>query len=390
MAGPGGGSRGGGFSGGGSFGGGSRGGGFSGGGGRGFGGGHGGGFGGGPRPPYHHHHHHGGFWFFRPRHYYYGGGYYGGGCLGGLLGLILAPAIVVLLAAVLLITSISSMVTDISKGGSYRYDEDALQIYASEQYDAIYGAQDATYEDNIMILMLVDSEECLEYHVIGWTGDNIDTTTNDKFGGRGTALAAAFQSSMPSNTYRNSLTRNISSVVEYMTDAVGSGNHFKREPLSSSIAPKFVNNSSLNVGAYEVEYELSNFYVETGVSMSFVVANTGDVFEKGLESSTIVMLVIGIVVWGLFALRMTGIGRSTFYTIGSCTAAGILLMQAILNVLGTLDILPFTGVTFPFVSNGGSSMLGAWGLLAFIKAADTRQNASFAVRQEKKAGGVYE
>ena len=103
-----------------------------------------------------------------------------------------------------------------------------------------------------------------------------------------------------------------------------------------------------------------------------------------------IMLVIGIVVWGLFALRMTGIGRSTFYTIGSCTAAGILLMQAILNVLGTLDILPFTGVTFPFVSNGGSSMLGAWGLLAFIKAADTRQNASFAVRQEKKAGGVYE
>jgi len=68
----------------------------------------------------------------------------------------------------------------------------------------------------------------------------------------------------------------------------------------------------------------------------------------------------------------------------ACTAASILVIQTILNCLGTLDILPFTGVTFPFLSNGGTSMVGAWGLLAFVKAADTRQNASFAVRLNKK------
>ena len=60
-----------------------------------------------------------------------------------------------------------------------------------------------------------------------------------------------------------------------------------------------------------------------------------------------------------------------------------MLIQASLNCLGTVDILPFTGVTFPFISNGGTSMIGAWGLLAFVKAADTRQNASFAVRFHK-------
>ena len=97
-----------------------------------------------------------------------------------------------------------------------------------------------------------------------------------------------------------------------------------------------------------------------------------------------VLSVVCIIAMGLFSLRMSGIGRSSFYTIGSCTAAGILLVQTVLNVLGTVDILPLTGVTFPFVSNGGSSMIGAWGLLAFIKAADTRQNASFAVRQTKE------
>ena len=97
-----------------------------------------------------------------------------------------------------------------------------------------------------------------------------------------------------------------------------------------------------------------------------------------------ILTVFCIIVMALFSLRASAIGRSSFYTIGACTAAGILLVQTILNVLGTVDVLPLTGVTFPFVSNGGSSMLCAWGLLAFVKAADTRQNASFAVRQSKE------
>ena len=93
-----------------------------------------------------------------------------------------------------------------------------------------------------------------------------------------------------------------------------------------------------------------------------------------------VMLVLIIVGLAIFAIRSASMGRSSFYVIGAVTAAAVMVTQVILNALGTVDVMPFTGVTFPFVSNGGSSMIGAWGLLAFIKAADTRQNASFAVR----------
>ena len=100
-----------------------------------------------------------------------------------------------------------------------------------------------------------------------------------------------------------------------------------------------------------------------------------------------VMLVVTVVGLAVFAIRSASVGRSSFYVIGACTAAAIMLAQAILNALGTVDVMPFTGVTFPFVSNGGSSMIGAWGLLAFIKAADTRQNASFAVRTAGKEAG---
>ena len=93
-----------------------------------------------------------------------------------------------------------------------------------------------------------------------------------------------------------------------------------------------------------------------------------------------VLMVLSVVCLGAFVVRSAPVGRSSFYTIGACAAVAILMTQTILNVMGTVDLLPLTGVTFPFVSNGGSSMISAWGMLAFIKAADTRQNASFAIR----------
>ena len=104
--------------------------------------------------------------------------------------------------------------------------------------------------------------------------------------------------------------------------------------------------------------------------------------EWGLIAA--MMMVGAIVLLAVFCLRSASLGRSSFYTIGACTAASILLAQTILNVMGTVDLLPFTGVTFPFVSNGGSAMISAWGLMAFVKAADTRLDASFAIRRTTK------
>ena len=64
--------------------------------------------------------------------------------------------------------------------------------------------------------------------------------------------------------------------------------------------------------------------------------------------------------------------RSSFFTIAACAAAGMIIVQTALNIFGVTDFLPLTGVTLPFVSRGGSSMICSWGLLAFIKAADSR------------------
>lgn len=82
-----------------------------------------------------------------------------------------------------------------------------------------------------------------------------------------------------------------------------------------------------------------------------------------------VLMIVFLAFLVLFLMRGC---KSSFYAISACGAASIFMIQTALNVFGSLDILPLTGVTLPFISNGGSSMVVCWALLAFIKAADER------------------
>ena len=122
-----------------------------------------------------------------------------------------------------------------------------------------------------------------------------------------------------------------------------------------------------------------------------VAADTDLVFcvlceELGLVTG--VLAVLAIVMLCVFAVRDAAGSRSGFYVIAACASVSVMLVQTALNVLGSVDILPFTGVTFPFVSRGGSSLVSCWTLLAFIKAADTRQNASFAQKLPARGGAA--
>lgn len=81
-----------------------------------------------------------------------------------------------------------------------------------------------------------------------------------------------------------------------------------------------------------------------------------------------------IAVW---AVVNSGKAKSTFYSIVGVAASAMMLFQTMLNVFGITDLLPLTGVTLPFVSKGGSSVVSCFCLLAFIKVIDTRTYASF-------------
>ena len=112
-------------------------------------------------------------------------------------------------------------------------------------------------------------------------------------------------------------------------------------------------------------------------------ANTDMVFAMICEEQGLIIgliMVLAVLVLAFFAVRTARQGRSAYYSIAACAAMSMLLVQLAMNVFGSLDILPFTGVTFPFVSRGGTSLLSCWMLMAFIKSADNRRDASFAVR----------
>ena len=112
-------------------------------------------------------------------------------------------------------------------------------------------------------------------------------------------------------------------------------------------------------------------------------ANTDLVFGVVCEENGLIIaccMVLAIILLSCFAVRSARSGRSAYYAIAACAAMSIFLTQVALNVFGSMDILPFTGVTFPFVSRGGSSMLSCWMMMAYLKSADNRREASFAVQ----------
>lgn len=83
----------------------------------------------------------------------------------------------------------------------------------------------------------------------------------------------------------------------------------------------------------------------------------------------------------VYSIRHSKFARSSFYAICACAASSLMLFQASLNVFGVNDILPLTGVTLPFISRGGSSVICCWMLLAFIKAVDRNTYRYGGVRQ---------
>ena len=110
--------------------------------------------------------------------------------------------------------------------------------------------------------------------------------------------------------------------------------------------------------------------------LRYVAASTTDLIfgmiceEMGILIAFAVVLTFAVI--AVYAVRCARTAPSSFYAIAACAAAALLLFQTSLNIFGITDILPLTGVTLPFVSQGGSSMICSWALFAFIKAADIR------------------
>ena len=133
--------------------------------------------------------------------------------------------------------------------------------------------------------------------------------------------------------------------------------------------------------------DISRFILTGVAALKYVgAANTDLVFGFVMEEWGFIIAVLAVLciaTLSVFAVMHIVAGRSTIYTILACSAATMFLVQTMLNVFGAIDLFPLTGVTFPFVSTGGTSLMTSWAMLAYFKAADMRRNASLAVRKEE-------
>lgn len=98
----------------------------------------------------------------------------------------------------------------------------------------------------------------------------------------------------------------------------------------------------------------------------------------GEEFGAIIALAaaLSVVAIGIYGFRLIKNSTCLFdaVTVGGATVQ--IIFQTALNIFGSVDILPLTGVTFIFVSIGGSSLISALMMLSFFKSAELHKQSS--------------
>jgi cell division protein FtsW (lipid II flippase) len=84
-------------------------------------------------------------------------------------------------------------------------------------------------------------------------------------------------------------------------------------------------------------------------------------------------------VWALFGtfclggLAVAGLSRDAFGRLVAVGLVTLIFVQMMINTGMTIGLLPITGITLPFVSSGGSSMVAAWIMVGLLMSVALRR-----------------
>ena len=98
--------------------------------------------------------------------------------------------------------------------------------------------------------------------------------------------------------------------------------------------------------------------------------------EMGLLGGAVVML--AVLVFVIAGVRTSIDARDMFTKLCSAGLTAFIGIQALVNIGGILRALPMTGITLPFVSHGGFSLITSFAMLGMLMAFSHR-NAKDAV-----------
>ena len=213
------------------------------------------------------------------------------------MAMLVLPIFLLFFAGAMILSTVGSAFTNISRGGISTYDEYKLQDYADKQYYAEFGDTE-DYEDNLLIVFLVEDEEYYDYSFIAWVGDHVNPRINEMFGSNHSKLGRAIESSaINSATYKYSLDSGIAQVMTTMQNHVeglglqssyvcGNDDHEYRSHLT--------NMTSIDMTESTVNMALEEFTAKTGIPVVVVVDDIEDVFPKTLSFSDIITVIVSI------------------------------------------------------------------------------------------------
>ena len=102
----------------------------------------------------------------------------------------------------------------------------------------------------------------------------------------------------------------------------------------------------------------------------FIMAITSE--ELGLVGVTIILVLLLVLICRMIQLGVKS--ASLYQTLICYGSATFFTIETFFNIGGVLGLLPITGVTFPFISYGGSSMLVLSATVGIIINISIRQN----------------
>src|SRR5205085_346795 len=107
--------------------------------------------------------------------------------------------------------------------------------------------------------------------------------------------------------------------------------------------------------------------------------------EMGLAGGAIIILALIVFIWA--GIRTAIHARDMFTKLCSAGLTAFMGFQAIVNIGGITRALPMTGITLPFVSHGGFSLITSFAMLGMLMAFSHRnaRDARTAVRKGSRA-----